>query len=169
MKIWVLSQAFSLFTVLGESKLLSSSITLTFSIFCTPSPWHSTAYFKHTRQEMAWTRSSATPSPIKNISVILFQISGHQLVSSNITLPLLPDINYPYLSLIFQNLHSVASFSVAICTLSTLPDPKSFPSQQLELATNTFWSSLSSSMEVFFLCCLGIGCIVQQYERIERS
>ncbi|KAK3550719.1 hypothetical protein QTP70_003961 [Hemibagrus guttatus] len=69
-------------------------------------------------------------------------------VSFTITLLVLPKRNSQHLSLTRRNLHSISPSSVASCTLSSLPDHDSFSSLPLDSATDTFLSSLSSTMDL---------------------
>ncbi|KAK3561324.1 hypothetical protein QTP86_030626 [Hemibagrus guttatus] len=88
------------------------------------------------------------PSPATDMTATPLHISDHHLVSFTITLPVLPKRNSQHLSLTRQNLHSICPSSVASCTLSSLPDHKSFSSLPLDSATDTLLSSLSSTMDL---------------------
>ncbi|KAK3537498.1 hypothetical protein QTP70_012127 [Hemibagrus guttatus] len=88
------------------------------------------------------------PSPATDMTVTPLHISDHHLVSFTITLPVLPKRNSQHLSLTRRNLHSISPFSVASCTLSSLPDHESFSSLPLDSATDTLLSSLSSTMDL---------------------
>ncbi|MCI4392403.1 hypothetical protein PGIGA_G00145440 [Pangasianodon gigas] len=89
------------------------------------------------------------PFPTSDIYATPLHISDHLLVSFTITLPILPKTtSHLYFSPTHKNLHSISPSSLASCTLSSLPVPDSFSSLPLELATDTFLSSLSSSLEL---------------------
>ncbi|KAM9455824.1 uncharacterized protein Hap1MRO34_019423 [Clarias gariepinus] len=88
------------------------------------------------------------PSPVTDITTIPLHKSDHYLVSFTITLPILCKPNHQNVSFTRKNLHSVSPSSVSSYTLSFLPDPDSFSSLPLETATETFLSSLSSSIDL---------------------
>ncbi|KAK3530878.1 hypothetical protein QTP70_003626 [Hemibagrus guttatus] len=88
------------------------------------------------------------PSAATDMTVTPLHISDHHLVSFTITLPILPKRNSQHLSLTRRNLHSISPSSVASCTLSSLPDHETFSSLPLDSATDTFLSSLSSTMDL---------------------
>ncbi|KAK3548453.1 hypothetical protein QTP70_013142 [Hemibagrus guttatus] len=88
------------------------------------------------------------PFPATDMTATSLHISDHHLVSFNITLPVLRKRNSQHLSLTRRNLHSISPSSVASCTLSSLPDHDSFSSLPLNSATDTFLSSLSSTMDL---------------------
>ncbi|XP_060742885.1 uncharacterized protein LOC132856983 [Tachysurus vachellii] len=90
------------------------------------------------------------PSPATDVTATPLHVSDHHLVSFTITLPTLPKTTSHPLALTRRNLYSVSPSSVASGTLSSLPDPESFSSLPLDSATDTFLSSLSSTMD--FLC-----------------
>ncbi|KAK3518758.1 hypothetical protein QTP70_011412 [Hemibagrus guttatus] len=88
------------------------------------------------------------PSPATDMTATPLHISDHHLVSFTITLPILPKRKSQHLSLTRRNLHSISPSSVASCTLSSLPDHDSFSSLPLDSATDTFLSSISSTMDL---------------------
>ncbi|KAI5624343.1 hypothetical protein C0J50_15865 [Silurus asotus] len=87
------------------------------------------------------------PTPATDMTATPLPISDHHLVSFLITLPIQPKNNL-HVSLIRPNLHSISPSSVTSCTLSSLPDPVSFSSLPLDVATDSFLSSLSSTMDL---------------------
>ncbi|KAI5623494.1 hypothetical protein C0J50_17281 [Silurus asotus] len=87
------------------------------------------------------------PTPATDMTATLLPISDHHLVSFLITLPIQPKNNL-HVSLIRPNRHSISPSSVTSCTLSSLPDPVSFSSLPLDVATDSFLSSLSSTMDL---------------------
>ncbi|KAK3554235.1 hypothetical protein QTP70_020094 [Hemibagrus guttatus] len=88
------------------------------------------------------------PSPVTDMTATPLHTSDHHLVSFTITLPILPKHNSQHLALTRRNLHSISPSSVASCTLSSLPDHDSFSSLPLDSATDTLFSSLSSTMDL---------------------
>ncbi|KAK3573019.1 hypothetical protein QTP86_012244 [Hemibagrus guttatus] len=88
------------------------------------------------------------PSPVTDMTATPLHTSDHHLVSFTITLPILPKHNSQHLALTRRNLHSISPSSVASCTLSSLPDHDSFFSLPLDSATDTLFSSLSSTMDL---------------------
>ncbi|KAK3548660.1 hypothetical protein QTP70_016409, partial [Hemibagrus guttatus] len=96
------------------------------------------------------------PSPATDMTATPLHITDHYLVSFTITLPVLPKRNSQHLSLTRRNLHSISPSYVASCTLSSLPDHDSFSSLPMDSATDTFLSSLSSTMDL--LCPLSTKC-----------
>ncbi|KAI5608782.1 hypothetical protein C0J50_6351 [Silurus asotus] len=87
------------------------------------------------------------PTPATDMTATPLPISDHHLVSFLITLPIQPKNNL-HVSLIRPNLHSISPSSVTSCTLSSLPDPVSFSTLPLDVATDSFLSSLSSTMDL---------------------
>ncbi|KAI5085669.1 hypothetical protein C0J45_23653, partial [Silurus meridionalis] len=87
------------------------------------------------------------PTPATDMTATPLSISDHHLVFFLITLPIQPK-NYLHVSLIHPNLHSISPSSVASCTLSSLPDTDFFSSLPLDIATDSFLSSLSSTMDL---------------------
>ncbi|KAI5085343.1 hypothetical protein C0J45_23168, partial [Silurus meridionalis] len=87
------------------------------------------------------------PTPATDMTATPLPISDHHLVSFLITLPIQPKNNL-HVSLIRPKLHSLSPSSVTSCTLSSLPNPVSFSSLPLDVATDSFLSSLSSTMDL---------------------
>ncbi|KAI5092870.1 hypothetical protein C0J45_17261 [Silurus meridionalis] len=87
------------------------------------------------------------PTPATDMTATPLPISDHHLVSFLIILPIQPKNNL-HVSLIRPNLHSFSPSTVTSCTLSSLPDPDSFSSLPLDVATDSFLSSLSSTMDL---------------------
>ncbi|KAK1785744.1 hypothetical protein P4O66_003102 [Electrophorus voltai] len=90
-----------------------------------------------------WT---TTPS---DIAVTPLHLSDHHFLSFSLTLPSLSIQSSPTCSsFLRRNLHSITPSSLTSTILSTLPHPDSLSCLSLDTVTNTFISTLSSSMNL---------------------
>ncbi|XP_049319645.1 uncharacterized protein LOC111194633 [Astyanax mexicanus] len=86
------------------------------------------------------------PAPALDLTVTPLDFSDHHFLSFTLSLPALPTNTTSSTSTTHRNLRAISPSSLASTILTTLPNPDSFSSLPLETATNTFLSSITSSI-----------------------
>uniref|UniRef100_A0A3B1IPZ4 Reverse transcriptase domain-containing protein n=1 Tax=Astyanax mexicanus TaxID=7994 RepID=A0A3B1IPZ4_ASTMX len=86
------------------------------------------------------------PAPALDLTVTPLDFSDHHFLSFTLSLPALPTNTTSSISTTHCNLRAISPSSLASTILTTLPNPDSFSSLPLETATNTFLSSITSSI-----------------------
>ncbi|KAK1789820.1 hypothetical protein P4O66_015706 [Electrophorus voltai] len=95
--------------------------------------------------DLIFTRTTTT----LNISTTPLHLSDHHFLSFSLSLPSLSMRSSPTCSSsLRRNLHSITPSSLTSTILSTLPHPDSLSSLSFDSFTNTFISTLSSSMNL---------------------
>ncbi|KAL6473325.1 hypothetical protein MHYP_G00195130 [Metynnis hypsauchen] len=88
------------------------------------------------------------PAAALDLTVTPLDLSDHHFISFTLSLPAVSTITTSSTSTTHRSLRSISPSSLASTILTTLPHPESFSSLSLEMATNTFLSSISSSINI---------------------